>query len=134
VSGGLATVFRLLTNRCIRTHGSQEGIRTAALSDIAAAVQMQNRVKFGMRIIDGQYGLPSLPKAEFTLVSRNGEKAPAAAEFTRMLQSMPQSPANPDRRRKNGDFKAVSGKTELGGRLAGEWRDSAGDEKRHLLC
>jgi DNA-binding transcriptional LysR family regulator len=79
------------------TSPSQEGIRTAVLSGIAAAVQMQNDVKPGMRIIDRQYGLPSLPKAEFVLVWPPGGKTPAAAEFARMLVSVPHPAAKPDR-------------------------------------
>jgi DNA-binding transcriptional LysR family regulator len=77
------------------TSPSQEGIRTAVMSGIAAAVQMQNDVKPGMRIIDGQFGLPALPKAEFILLSKNGPMTPAVAEFARVLQSMRQPSANP---------------------------------------
>lgn len=83
------------------TSPSQEGIRTAVLSGIAAAVQMQNDLKPGMRIIDGQYGLPPLPKAEFTLISRTSEKTPAVDEFSRMLLSMPQVPAKQRRQRRS---------------------------------
>lgn len=82
------------------TSPSQEGIRTAVLSGIAAAVQMQNDLKPGMRVVDGQYGLPSLPKAEFTLISRAGSSSPAVDEFAGMLLSLPKEPGLPERLRK----------------------------------
>jgi DNA-binding transcriptional LysR family regulator len=77
------------------TSPSQEGIRTAVLAGVAAAVQMQNDVKPGMRIIDSEYGLPPLPKAEFRLIWRTGEKTPAAREFGQLLQTMTLQPAKP---------------------------------------
>jgi len=83
------------------TSPSQEGIRTAVLAGIAAAIQIQNDVRQGMRVIDGKYGLPALPKAEFTIISKKGEATPAIAEFARMLRSMPQSLAAKDRDRKS---------------------------------
>jgi DNA-binding transcriptional LysR family regulator len=69
------------------TSPSQEGIRTAILAGIAVGIQMQSDVKPGMRIIDGKYGLPPLPKAEFTLISKRGESSAAVKEFARLLQS-----------------------------------------------
>jgi hypothetical protein len=48
---------------------------------------MKSDVKPGMKVIDGRYGLPSLPKAEFTLISRAGEMTPAAQESAGLLQS-----------------------------------------------
>lgn len=69
------------------TSPSQEGIRTAILAGIAVGIQMHGDVKPGMRIIDGKYGLPSLPKAEFTLIARRGERSAAVREFACLLQS-----------------------------------------------
>jgi len=83
------------------TSPSQEGIRTAVLAGIAVAIQIQNDVRPGMRVVDGQYGLPSLPKAEFAIILKKGERVPAVVEFTRMLQSMPQPLARTDRLRKS---------------------------------
>jgi DNA-binding transcriptional LysR family regulator len=70
------------------TSPSQEGIRTAVLAGIAIAVQMQSDVKPGMRTVDGQYGLPPLPQAEFTLMYREGEIMPAVREFGQLLIGM----------------------------------------------
>jgi DNA-binding transcriptional LysR family regulator len=77
------------------TSPSQEGIRTAILAGIAVGVQMQGDLKPGMRIVDGKFGLPSLPRAEFTLISKRGEPSAAVTEFARLLQSV--QPPRPGR-------------------------------------
>ena len=41
-----------------------------------------------MKIVDGQYGLPSLSKVDFTLIWSAGGKTPAAVEFGRMIEQM----------------------------------------------
>lgn len=79
------------------TSPSQEGIRTAVLAGIAIAVQLQSDVKPGMRILDGQYGLPALPNAEFTLLWRDGEPTPAMKEFGQLLLAMSEPLAMPER-------------------------------------
>ncbi|MFC4311857.1 LysR family transcriptional regulator [Steroidobacter flavus] len=67
------------------TSPSNEGISAAVLAGLAITVQTRCSLKPGMKIVDGQFGLPALPQAEFTLIWRAGEIAPAAKEFGRLL-------------------------------------------------
>lgn len=70
------------------TSPSQEGIRAAVLAGLGATVQMRGDLKPGMRVLDGQYGLPPLPKADFTLIWSSGDKTLAAREFGHLLVNM----------------------------------------------
>jgi hypothetical protein len=55
----------------------------------------------GMKIVDGQYGLPSLPKVDFTLAwSENGPTL-AAREFAQMILDMSQTRHSPVQSRKS---------------------------------
>ncbi len=67
------------------TSSSQEGIRTAVLAGLGVTVQMRDDSRPGMKVIDGQYNLPPLPKANFTLVWSKGNKTPAMREFGQLL-------------------------------------------------
>ena len=50
-----------------------------------------------MPVVDGHYGQPPLPKADFTLIWGAGGKTPAAREFGRLILDMPgASPDAPD--------------------------------------
>lgn len=75
------------------TSPSHEGIRAAVLAGIGIAVLLSEEVQPGMRIVDGRYGLPPLPKVEFTLIRREGETPPAVREFERLLLGMPEESA-----------------------------------------
>lgn len=70
------------------TSPSQEGIRTAVLAGLGASVQIRGDLKPGMKVVDGQYGLPPLPAADFALIWSDGEKTPAAREFGQMLVNL----------------------------------------------
>lgn len=83
------------------TSPSQEGIRTAVLAGLGATVQMCGDLKPGMEIVDGRYGLPPLPKADFTLIWSAGDKTPAAREFGQLLLNMPEQLPRPGRQRKS---------------------------------
>lgn len=83
------------------TSPSQEGIRTAVLAGLGASVQIRGDLKPGMKVVDGQYGLPALPAADFALIWSDGEKTPAAREFGRLLVSLQAPPPKPGRRLKN---------------------------------
>ncbi|WP_241177260.1 LysR family transcriptional regulator [Pseudomonas chlororaphis] len=74
------------------TSPSQEGIHAAVLGGLGATVQMASDLKPGMRIVDGQYGLPALPKAHFLLAWSAGEKTPAARQFGQLLVEMAEQP------------------------------------------
>ncbi|MGR4042004.1 LysR substrate-binding domain-containing protein [Pseudomonas sp. 910_21] len=64
---------------------SQEGIRTAVLAGLGVTVQMASDLRPGLRIVDGEYGLPGLPGARFLLAWSSGEKTAAALEFGQLL-------------------------------------------------
>jgi hypothetical protein len=50
-------------------------------------VQLRDNLKQGMQIVEGRYGLPPLPKAEFLLIWGQGSQTPAAREFGQLLMS-----------------------------------------------
>lgn len=70
------------------TSPSETGLRAAVRSGLAVAVLMRGDVEPGMRILDGQYGLPELPSADFVLIQSRGAASPAARAFGRMLVEM----------------------------------------------
>lgn len=74
------------------TSQSQQGIRAAVLAGLAVTVLAREDVEPGMKILDGQYGLPSLSKADFSLVWSAGGKTPAAMELGRMMEQLTRSP------------------------------------------
>jgi DNA-binding transcriptional LysR family regulator len=76
----------------IFTSPSWQGIRAAVLAGLAATVLTRDELEPGMRIIDGEYGLPPLPTADFSLICGIGGKTPAAKEFGRLILNMPELP------------------------------------------
>jgi DNA-binding transcriptional LysR family regulator len=75
------------------TSPSPQGIRAAVLSGLAITVLTQDDVEPGMTVVDGQYGLPSLPQADFMLIWGVGGESPAAHEFGRLIVDLPKSSA-----------------------------------------
>ena len=75
------------------TSPSEQGLRAAVRSGLAAAVLMREDIEPGMRVIDGEYGLPALPDADFMLIWSNGGKSQAAHAFGQMLMAMEVSPS-----------------------------------------
>ncbi|SFR88470.1 DNA-binding transcriptional regulator, LysR family [Dyella sp. OK004] len=71
------------------TSQSYQGIRAAVLAGLAVTVMTREDVEPGMKIIDGNYGLPALSEAEFILVWGAGGKTPAAVEFGKLITQMP---------------------------------------------
>ncbi|EJN05261.1 LysR family transcriptional regulator [Phyllobacterium sp. YR531] len=74
------------------TSPSQHGLHAAVLSGLAITVLPESDVRPGMKVIDGQYGLPSLPQAAFTLIWSGGSKTAAAREFGKLISDMPEPP------------------------------------------
>lgn len=70
------------------TSPSQEGLRAAVLAGLAVTALPQEDVRPGMEVIDGRYGLPSLPEADFRLISRPTGSAPAVQAFGLLLREM----------------------------------------------
>lgn len=74
------------------TSPSQHGLHAAVLSGLAITIMPDDDVRPGMRIVDGQYGLPPLPDAAFVLAWSEGNKTTAACEFGRMIEVMSCTP------------------------------------------
>ncbi|WP_091637234.1 LysR family transcriptional regulator [Lysobacter sp. cf310] len=74
----------------IFTSPSHQGLRAAVLAGLAVTVLTVDDLEPGMKIVDGLYGLPSLPKADFALICGAGGKTPAALEFGRLILDMPE--------------------------------------------
>jgi DNA-binding transcriptional LysR family regulator len=79
------------------TSPSQQGLRAAVLGGLAITVLTSDDLEPGMKIVDGQYGLPPLPGADFSLIWSDGGKTPAACEFGQLILDMPELPVQPVR-------------------------------------
>ncbi|GLS31188.1 DNA-binding transcriptional regulator, LysR family [Mesorhizobium albiziae] len=75
------------------TSPSPHGIRAAVQAGLAVTTLTREEVEPGMKIVDGQYGLPALPDGHFTLVCGAGGSTPAVEAFARMMTDMGQVPA-----------------------------------------
>lgn len=67
------------------TSPSEQGLRAAVRSGLAVAVLMRSDLEPGLRLLDGDYGLPPLPSADFMLIHSGGAASPAARAFGQML-------------------------------------------------
>lgn len=67
------------------TSANQHGLRAAVLAGLAISMVAREDVCAGMKIVDGQYGLPPLPRAAFVLMWRPGERLPCAGELGRLI-------------------------------------------------
>lgn len=76
------------------TSPSEQGLRAAVRSGLAVAVLVRSDLDPGMRLLDGEYGLPALPGADFVLIRSGGAVSPAARAFGQMLVAM-EAPAAP---------------------------------------
>ena len=70
------------------TSPSPQGIRAAVLSGLAITVLTCGDLEPGMRVVDGEYGLQSLSKADFTLIRGARGETPAARELGRLIQGL----------------------------------------------
>jgi DNA-binding transcriptional LysR family regulator len=85
----------------IFTSPSWQGIRAAVLAGLAVTILTRDELEPGMRILDGEYGLPSLPAADFSLICGAGGRTAAAKEFGRLILDMPDlPPAKSNKRRR----------------------------------
>lgn len=75
------------------TSPSPQGIRAAVQAGLAVTALTRDEVEPGMKILDGQYGLPPLPNANFTLIWSASGKTSAAQAFGEMILEMGQVPA-----------------------------------------
>jgi len=77
------------------TSPSQQGLNAAISAGLAITVMIEDDVLPGMRIVDGQYGLPPLPPAEFVLLRRPGGCTPAVAVFGKLVLAWPETAPRP---------------------------------------
>ncbi|MBZ3692245.1 LysR family transcriptional regulator [Phyllobacterium calauticae] len=75
------------------TSASMQGIRAAVLSGLAMTVMTRDDLEPGMKILDGQYGLPPLPTAVFSLIWSEEGQTPATREFGQLVVDMPEQAA-----------------------------------------
>ncbi|MBB3117313.1 LysR family transcriptional regulator [Pseudoduganella violacea] len=76
------------------TSPSQQGISAAILSGLAVSVLPREDVKEGMRIVDGCYGLPALPKASFALICNDEGKTAATQAFGQLILDLSKQAAD----------------------------------------
>jgi DNA-binding transcriptional LysR family regulator len=107
--------LRALAERSVEWHivftsPSQQGLRAAVLAGLGITVLTREDVEPGMKIVDGQYGLPPLTKVNFALVWGQSGQTLAAREFAQMILNMPQTPRSPalHRRVENGKARAAN--------------------------
>lgn len=74
--------------RIVFTSPSQQGLRAAVLAGLAVTTVPQGDLETGMVVVDGHYGLPVLPTAEFRLIRRAQGNSQAAEAFGRLLAEM----------------------------------------------
>jgi DNA-binding transcriptional LysR family regulator len=92
--------LRALTETSVKWHvvftsPSQQGLRAAVLAGLGVTILTREDLEPGMKIVDGQYGLPSLPKVDFALVWGQNGKTLATREFAQMILNMPQPTRSP---------------------------------------
>ncbi len=78
------------------TSPSHQGLGAAVLAGLGVTVLTRDALEPGMQIVDGRYGLPVLPKVDFSLAWSKGDPTPAAREFAQLIVNMS---APPTRRR-----------------------------------
>ncbi len=71
------------------TSPSHQGLRAAILAGLGVTILTLDDLEPGMKVVDGQYGLPSLPKVEFALVWSESGQTLATREFAQMILDMP---------------------------------------------
>jgi DNA-binding transcriptional LysR family regulator len=77
------------------TSPSHQGLRAAVLAGLGVTVLTPEDLEPGMKVVDGQHGLPPLPDIDFALAwSQSGETL-AAQEFAQMILNMSQTPRSP---------------------------------------
>lgn len=77
-----------IDSHIVFTSHSQEGIHAAVLAGLAISAIAFDDLKAGMKIIDGDYGLPPLPDIDFALLWSSGGKTPASTAFGELICEM----------------------------------------------
>ncbi len=61
------------------------------LARLAVSILTRDDLEPSMKLVDGQYGLPPLPEAEFTLLSGIGCRSSATGGFARLALELPEA-------------------------------------------
>jgi len=77
------------------TSPSHQGLRAAVLAGLGVTILTRDDLEPGMKVVDGQYGLPSLPMVDFALAWSESGQTLAAREFAQMILNMPQPGRSP---------------------------------------
>ena len=75
------------------TSPSHQGLRAAVLAGLGVTVLTLDSLEPGMKIVDGELGLPPLPRVDFSLAWSKTEPSPAVREFARLIADMSNPPA-----------------------------------------
>jgi DNA-binding transcriptional LysR family regulator len=75
------------------TSPSHQGLRAAVLAGLGVTVLTRDSLEPGMKVVDGEHGLPPLPRVDFSLAWSKGEPTPAVREFARLIVDMAKPPA-----------------------------------------
>lgn len=75
------------------TSANQHGLHAAVLAGLAVTNITREVLMPGMRVIDGEYGLPPLPEVEFVLIASTGSKTVCACELGRLIVEGAEAPA-----------------------------------------
>lgn len=70
------------------TSTSLRALRTAVMAGLAVTVLTREELDKGLKVVSGQLGLPTLPKATFAVIWSPRGKTPAAAAFEQLLCAM----------------------------------------------
>jgi len=85
------------------TLANQHGLKAAVKAGLAVSIFAQEEIEPWMRVLDGDDGLPPLPKANYVLIRKQGGQMPCAAELGRLIVdeagSWPSSSGGPERAR-----------------------------------
>ena len=85
------------------TSANQHGLKAAVKAGLAVSIFAQEEIEHWMRVLDGDDGLPPLPKANYVLIRKQGGQMPCAAELGRLIVdeagSWPSSSGGPERAR-----------------------------------
>jgi DNA-binding transcriptional LysR family regulator len=76
------------------TSPSHQGLRAAVLAGLGVTVLTLDSLEPGMKVVDGDHGLPPLPRVDFRLAWSREEPTPAVREFARLIVDMAKPPAS----------------------------------------
>lgn len=77
------------------TSPSHQGLRAAVLAGLGVTVLTRDAIETGMKVLDGEHGLPALPAVKFSLAWSKPEPSAAMREFARLIEDMSKTSTRP---------------------------------------